>query len=114
MSKQHIALVALSPLLLAGLLIYGGGRMIYGAMSKYGIQQDPVRTTREFVGYINDLDESWLGVGLIFAGALSILVTSIFVGQHPAKTMSWRIRQRDCWNPPNKRSRRTVRCATRH
>ena len=84
MSKQHIALVALSPLLLAGLLIYGGGKMIYGAMSKYGIKQDPVRMTREFVGYINDSGELRLGVGFIFAGALCILVTATFIGQHPA------------------------------
>jgi hypothetical protein len=74
MFKQRITLAASLPILLSGLPIFGGGRMIYGAMSKYGIQQNPVRMTREFVGYINDPGEFWLGVALILAGALSIVL----------------------------------------
>jgi hypothetical protein len=54
---------------------YGGGSMIYGSTSPYGIQPGPWRMTREYVGYINEASGFGLGVSLIIVGALSILVT---------------------------------------
>ena len=92
MFKQRVALAASLPILMSGLPILGGGRMIYGAMSKYGIQQDPVRMTREFVGYINDTGEFWLGVALILAGALSI-VGVLYLSRAAARQAPVRVHQ---------------------
>jgi len=71
MSRERVALAALLPLLISGLLICLGGCVVYGAMLKHGVREGPFRMTREFAWHINDPSEFWIGVGLVLAAVLS-------------------------------------------